>query len=72
MKKITNRIVFVTAIVALSSIFSYAQKISADEQKIVNYIDAHTEDAIALFEKTVNVESPTENLSGVRQVGMIF
>jgi glutamate carboxypeptidase len=71
-RKIINRILFVIAIVALSSIFNYAQKISADEQKIVNYIDAHTEDAIALLEKTVNIESPTENLSGVRQVGMIF
>ena len=60
------------AIVVLSSTFNYAQKISADEQKIVNYIDAHIEDAIALLEKTVNIESPTENLDGVRQTGMIF
>jgi glutamate carboxypeptidase len=72
MKKIMNRIVFVIAIVVLSSTFDYAQKISADEQKIVNYIDAHTKDAIALLEKTVNIESPTENLNGVKQVGIIF
>ncbi len=72
MRKIINRVLFVIAIVGLSSIFNYAQKISGDEQKIVNYIDAHTEDVIALLEKTVNIESPTENLSGVRQVGMIF
>ncbi len=50
----------------------YAQKISAEEQKIVNYIDAHAEDAIALVEKTVNIESPTENLAGVRQIGEVF
>ncbi len=72
MKKIMNRIISVIAIVVLSSTFNPAQKISADEQKIVNYIDAHTEDAIALLEKTVNIESPTENLKGVKQVGMIF
>ncbi|MDQ3750218.1 MAG: M20/M25/M40 family metallo-hydrolase [Acidobacteriota bacterium] len=54
------------------STFNYAQKISADEQKIVNYIDAHTKDAIALLEKTVNIESPTENLKGIKQVGMVF
>jgi len=50
----------------------YAGKISAEEQKIVDYIDAHIEDAIALLEKTVNIESPTENLNGVKQVGMVF
>ena len=72
MKKIMNRIISVIAIVVLSSTFNPAQKISADEQKIVNYIDAHTEDAIALLEKTVNIESPTENLKGVKQVGMVF
>ncbi len=72
MKKTMNRIISVIAIVVLSSTFNPAQKISADEQKIVNYIDAHTEDAITLLEKTVNIESPTENLKGVKQVGMVF
>ena len=72
MNKIISRIVFLIAIVVLSSTFNYAQKISADEQKIVSYIDAHIEDAITLLEKTVNIESPTENLNGVRQTGMIF
>lgn len=72
MKKIINRLVFVIAFVVLSSTFNYAQKISADEQKIVDYIDKHTGDAIALLEKTVNIESPTENLNGVKQVGTIF
>ncbi|MBA4122133.1 MAG: M20/M25/M40 family metallo-hydrolase [Acidobacteria bacterium] len=72
MKKIINRLVFVIAFVVLSSTFNYAQKILADEQKIVDYIDKHTGDAIALLEKTVNIESPTENLNGVKQVGTIF
>lgn len=39
---------------------------------VVDYIDAHVEDAVALLEKVVNIESPTENLAGVRQVGMVF
>ena len=50
----------------------YAQKLSPDEQKIVRYIDAHEDEAIALFEKIVNIESPTENLAGVKQVGIVF
>lgn len=58
--------------VILFSTSSYAQKISAEEQKLVDYIDAHTSEAIALLEKTVNIESPTENLAGVKQVGAVF
>lgn len=50
----------------------YNGKISAEEQKIVDYIEAHIEDAIALLEKTVNIESPTENFAGVKEVGMVF
>lgn len=61
-----------SALVVLFSANSYAQKISANEQRIVNYIDAHREDAIALLEKTVNIESPTDNLAGVKQVGIVF
>ena len=72
MKKIIIQIIFAIAFVVLSSTLNYAQRISADEQKIVNYIDAHTEDAITLLEKTVNIESPTENLKGVKQVGIVF
>ena len=72
MKKTIGKIIVAFAFVALSSTFNYAQKISTEEQKIVNYIDAHMNDAVALLEKTVNIESPTENLAGVKQVGMVF
>ncbi|HKB67224.1 MAG TPA: M20/M25/M40 family metallo-hydrolase [Pyrinomonadaceae bacterium] len=61
-----------TMLVALSATLASAQKISPEEQKIVDYIDAHTNEATALLEKTVNIESPTENLTGVKQVGAIF
>ena len=66
------KITFAIAFVVLFSTFTYAQKISAEEQKLVDYIDAHTGEAIALLEKTVNIESPTENLAGVKQVGAVF
>ncbi|HLN97265.1 MAG TPA: M20/M25/M40 family metallo-hydrolase [Pyrinomonadaceae bacterium] len=56
----------------LTGTVANAQRISADEQKLVDYIDAHTSDAVTLLEKTVNIESPTENLAGVRQVGAVF
>jgi hypothetical protein len=66
------RLAFAIVFVILFSAFSYAQKISAEEQQLVDYIDVHTNEAIALLEKTVNIESPTENLAGVKQVGTVF
>jgi glutamate carboxypeptidase len=59
-------------IAVLFATVTFAQKVSPDEQKIVDYINAHTAEANALLEKTVNIESPTENLAGVRQVGAVF
>lgn len=49
-----------------------AQKLSADEQKIVDYIDNHGPEAAAMLERVVNIESPTELLAGVRNVGTLF
>jgi glutamate carboxypeptidase len=72
MKKTISKIITAFSFAILSTTFIYAQKISAEEQKIVSYIDAHMEEAIALLEKTVNIESPTEDAAGVRQVGTIF
>jgi glutamate carboxypeptidase len=69
----TSKFAFAIAItVFLAANLTHAQRISPDEQRIVAYIDAHTVDAIALLEKVVNIESPTENLAGVKQVGAVF
>lgn len=62
----------VFAFTVLSATFAHAQKISPPEQKILDYIDAHSAEAVTLLEKTVNIESPTENLAGVKQVGAVF
>lgn len=72
MKQIHRKITAALIFVVLFSTSVFAQKLSADEQKILAYIDSHESDAIAVLEKAVNVESPTENLAGVRNVGMIF
>ncbi len=72
MKKTIKKITAAFAFVVLTSTFIYAQKISAEEQKIIDYIDSQTKSAVSLLEKTVNIESPTENLAGIKQVGMIF
>lgn len=49
-----------------------AQSLSSNEKKIVDYIDKNIEPAITLLQRSVDVESPTENTAGVKQVGMIF
>jgi len=72
MKKTIVKIIAACGLVILNSAFIYAQKISAEEQKIVSYVDAHMEEVVALLEKSVNIESPTENLAGVKAVGMLF
>ena len=66
------KLVVAIALAVLSATFACAQKISPEEQKLVAYIDAHTAEATTLLEKAVNIESPTENLAGVKKVGAIF
>jgi glutamate carboxypeptidase len=72
MKNTISRLIAASVLTVLFSTFVYAQKISAEEQKIVSYIDAHAEEAVSLLEKTVNIESPTENVAGVKQVGSVL
>jgi glutamate carboxypeptidase len=43
--------------------------LTAPEQRMSEWIDAHAEDAIALLEETVNIGSGTMNHEGVREVG---
>ena len=47
-------------------------ELSTEEQRMVAWIDAHTDDAIALLEETVNIGSGTMNHDGVREVGRVM
>ncbi|HEV7473742.1 MAG TPA: M20/M25/M40 family metallo-hydrolase [Pyrinomonadaceae bacterium] len=67
-----GRLAGVFMFVVLLATFAPAQKSSPEEQKLVDYIDAHKNEATTLLEKVVNIESPTENLAGVKQVGAVF
>jgi len=49
-----------------------AAEFSADEQRMLDWIDAHTEDAVELLEETVNIGSGTMNHDGVRKVGAVM
>ena len=67
-----KKIFAIMAIILLTATFTLAQKLSAEEQKIIDYIDKNSGEAVPLLEKMVNIESPTENLKGVREVGKVL
>ena len=60
------------AALALAPTAAPAQQLSPVERRIAAYVDAHADEAVALLERTVNINSGTHNLEGVRQVGAIF
>ena len=48
------------------------ESLTADEQRIAKWIDAHTDDAIALLRETVDIPSGSMNLEGVQAVGRVM
>ena len=49
-----------------------AADFNADEQRMIEWIDAHAENAIELLAETVNIGSGTMNHDGVRAVGQVM
>ena len=72
MKRTLTLLTAASVAATLNGAPALAQDLSEEEQAIVDYIDAHTEDAIALLERVVNINSGTMNFDGVRQVGEVF
>ncbi len=69
----TFRSKFVTAFALLFiSPVAMSSALSADEQRMMSWIDANTEDAIDLLKETVNISSGTMNHKGVRAVGKVM
>lgn len=63
-------LIYVLFFFTLSS--ALAQKLSRDEKKVVAIVDRQLPEAIVFLEKIVNINSGTNNLQGVREVGMAF
>src|SRR4051794_14697078 len=57
-------------VIALCAIGMTAQTVDPTEKKILEYLDAHLGEAVTLIQRTVDIESPTENLAGVKAVGL--
>lgn len=67
--KFQFNIILPLLLVALSA---SADGLNSDEQRMVEWIDANSEDAISLLEETVNISSGTNNHDGVREVGRVM
>ncbi len=62
----------IAAALVCASLAAYGQGLDRSEQGMVEWIDAHSEEANALLEETVNISSGTMNHPGVRQVGRVM
>ena len=63
---------FTAILTASCTVAVIGQTLNADEKKIVDYIDRNISSANSLLEASVNIESPTEDLAGVRRVGDLY
>jgi glutamate carboxypeptidase len=63
---------FLILFLSFVSFTACANGLDENEQRMVEWIDAHAEDAVALLEETVNIPSGTMNHGGVRKVGEVM
>ncbi len=62
----------VLALAAALSLGAFRMQITTQERAMAVFVDAHQQEAIALLERAVNINSGTQNLEGIRKVGAIF
>lgn len=56
----------------LAGLMPQAGSLTAEERALTAFIDASNDTAIALLERSVNINSGTMNFAGVREVGAVF
>lgn len=74
---ILGRKFYLNLLYGLILLFSMTCYAESDEnaqvkQKIIQYIDDHTQDQIHFLKQIVNINSETENIEGVKEVGKVF
>lgn len=72
MKNSIHRLSGSFVFILILSVALCAQTISQQEQKIVDFVDKHSSEAVEMLEKIVNIESPTEDAAGVKAVGTVL
>ena len=63
---------YLMILLAVMSCTSASAEFSAEERRMLDWIDAHAEDANALLEETVSISSGTMNHAGVQAVGEVM
>lgn len=69
---IMNKKSILVVLALLLPTLTFAQKLSQEEQKLAAIVDRQSESAVNLLQKVVDIESPTQNLAGVKEVGRVF
>lgn len=72
MSRSTRIPILLAALAAAAPATADAQRLSAQERRIVQHVDAHADEAVAFLERIVNINSGTLNVEGVREVGRAF
>jgi glutamate carboxypeptidase len=60
------------ALTLLSSFGLVAQSLSKDEKQLLKIVEKYHDESVQFLEKTVNINSGTYNMEGVKKVGMIY
>jgi glutamate carboxypeptidase len=66
------RFLFALVIALCLASNGYSQTLSLTERQIVDYIDKNSQTTVDLLKTVVDIESPTEDVDGVRRVGSVF
>lgn len=72
MRKLIGSTFYLALIILTFSSFASTQTLNPDEKKIVEYIDKNLDASIEMIRKTVDVDSPTEDIAGVKNVGAML
>ena len=67
----TSTTLLTTFLVALA-VMQTATSLTPSERAIVGHVDARNAEGLALLERVVNINSGSQNFTGVREVGRIF
>jgi glutamate carboxypeptidase len=78
MKK--TSLIFLSILIAMTTVAqkvktsagNVAQGLSKEEQQVMAWIDAHMPQAIEMLKESVNINSGTLNIAGVKKVGALF
>ena len=65
-------LVILTLVLNADTFSAQSRGLSAEEQRLTEAVDKDNLQAVALLERVVNINSGTQNLKGVQEVGQIF